>query len=101
MSNKNKPQITQIMNKETYEIATELMQTIAYGERCVSVIETMLDRFDDRINTQITVTCKGGLNDFGLSIRHDQLPELREALQKGLERFRNEVNENQAKLEAL
>ena len=89
------------MNKETYKRATELVNAIAYGERCVSVIETMLERFDDRLHTQIEVTCKGGQYDVGLSIRHDQLPELREALQKGLERFRNEVIENQAKLEAL
>jgi hypothetical protein len=78
-----------------------LVCTIAYGEQCVSVIETMLERFDDRRHTQIEVTCKGRPNDVGLSIRNDQLPELREALQKGLERFRNEVIENQAKLEAL
>lgn len=89
------------MNKETYERATELLNAIAYGERCVSVIETMLGQFDDRQHTQIDVTCKDGPNSTGLSIRHDQLPELREALQKGLERFRNEVIENQAKLEAL
>ena len=31
----------------------------------------------------------------------DPLIAVREALQKGLERFRNEVIENQAKLEAL
>ncbi len=89
------------MNKKTYERATELMNAIVYGERCVSVIETMLEQFDDRQNTQFEVTCKGGPNSIGLSIRHDQLPELREALQKGLERFRNEVIENRAKLEAL
>lgn len=89
------------MNKETYERATELLNAIAYGERCVSVIETMLDRFDDCQHTQINVTYKDVWNSTGLSIRHDQLPELREALQKGLERFRNEVIENQAKLEAL
>ena len=89
------------MNKETYERATELVNTIAYYERCVSVIETMLEQFDNRQNTQITVTYKDLLNSTGLSIRHDQLPELREALQKGLERFRNEVIENQAKMEAL
>ena len=89
------------MNKETYERATELVNAIVYGERCISIIETMLEQFDDRQHTQITVSYKSMWNSIGLSIRHDQLPELREALQKGLERFRNEVIENQAKLEAL
>jgi hypothetical protein len=89
------------MNKETYERATELVNAIAYGERCVSVIETMLERFDDRQHAQIEVTCKGGQYDVGLSIRNDQLPELREALQKALERFRATLHDNQKKLEEL
>jgi ribosomal protein S5 len=89
------------MNKETYERVMGLVCAIAYGEQCVSVIETMLDRFDNSMNSSISVNCVDGPRDGGVGINHTQLPELREALQKGLERFRNEVIENQAKLEAL
>ena len=89
------------MTKETYEQAAELVQAIAYNERVISVMETMLEKFDDTAYSQIDSTYKGGSSDIGLNLRHTQLPELREALQKGLERQRTTLKDNQKKLEAL
>jgi hypothetical protein len=101
MSNNNKTNKIKQMTQETYEQAARLVQTIAYDERAISMLETILNKFDDHVYTQIAVTCKGGPGDIGLSIPHRDLPELRDALHHALARFRQTLQENREELEKL
>ena len=89
------------MTNETFEQAQELVRQIDENKRTISILDTMLERFDDNSYTDISITCRCGNGDLGKTIHHNNLPELREALKKARERFKCELQQNQEKLEAL
>ena len=77
------------------------MAHIGYAKEVISKLDTMLEKFYDRENTDIKVTCRTSLHDHGFSIYHSDLPELRDALIKARDRFKYELRKNKEEFQAL
>jgi len=89
------------MKEETFNRAKELMNEIDYNKQVIDTIEMMLENFGNSVGAIIDVTCKLGSGGITLRLSDYQLPELREALQKGLARFQQALKEKQEQMERL
>ena len=89
------------MTEEKFETAKNLVELIGYDKDVISVLDTMIEHFYDRVNYDIRVVCSSGPDGYERNIRHGDFPELLDALKQARKRFKYELREKEDKLQAL
>ena len=89
------------MTNETFAKATTLNAHIGYVKGVISMLDTMIEHFYDSDSCDIKVVYQPGPGGIGLSVLHRDLPELRDALIKARDRFKNELRKNKEEFQAL
>ena len=89
------------MTREKFEEAKTVLEHIGYGKEMIGILDTMIAHFHDNVHYDIRVVCTNGPCGFERSIRHSDLPELRDALKEARERISHDLRKNEEKLQKL
>ena len=89
------------MTNEKLEKAQELSDRIKGQEKTIRLIDTMLSRWYDRSDTDITINFKCGQHCPEQRIYHTTVPELRDALKKARDRIKYEQRKTEEEFAAL
>ncbi len=89
------------MTKEKFEKAKNLVELIGYDKDVISVLDTMIEHFYDKVHYDIKVVCTSGPDGYERNIRHSDFLELYDALKQARERLKYELRKKEDKLEAL
>ena len=88
------------MTRETFEKAQELVGIINRHKQTIKVLDTMLTEYYEP-DRKITVSYESRGSNAVMTIRHTDLPELRDALMKARDRCKFDLRKLEDELAAL